>query len=384
MQAINVLFVTHYTQLFGANKSLLNLLNELILKGVKPIVLVPKSGDLIQELERKNIDYIINRFEWDFVASSKYQSFDGIYERLKLIRRNILAALRIAEILKSYNISLIYSNSSVILMGYILSKKLKVPHIWHFREFAELHYGLIPNIGYTLLKSALMNSASSVFVSECLRIYYTSKRLKNSHVVYNGIASKEFILSFKNLQKSHKRDVYVFCIVGLIEPNKGQLEALKAINILRKKHDNVLLKVVGTGNPAELIKYVKEEELANYVEFVGYVNNPFAILEPAFASLMCSRNEAMGRVTVESMCVKTPVIGFSSGGTKELITHENTGLLYNGDENDLAKEMEKLIYDQHLYQYVSENCYALALNNFTQEKYGILIHEIILSNTKIK
>jgi len=40
---------------------------------------------------------------------------------------------------------------------------------------------------------------------------------------------------------------------------------------------------------------------------------------------MCSRHEAMGRVTVEAMSACLPVIGFDNGGTAELIEHERSG-----------------------------------------------------------
>lgn len=45
--------------------------------------------------------------------------------------------------------------------------------------------------------------------------------------------------------------------------------------------------------------------------------------------LVCSRSEAFGRVTIESMMSSNPVIGANTGGTKELIIEGLTVIYMN-------------------------------------------------------
>jgi 3'-phosphoadenosine 5'-phosphosulfate sulfotransferase len=52
---MNVLFVTHYSSLYGANRSLLALIDGLDKEFIKPYVVLLLSGELEEALKRKNI-----------------------------------------------------------------------------------------------------------------------------------------------------------------------------------------------------------------------------------------------------------------------------------------------------------------------------------------
>lgn len=57
--------------------------------------------------------------------------------------------------------------------------------------------------------------------------------------------------------------------------------------------------------------------------------------------IVSSKQEAFGKITVEAMMGQIPVIGSNSGGTKELIKHNQNGLLFeSGNADDLAKKIE--------------------------------------------
>src|SRR5262249_58037516 len=86
-----------------------------------------------------------------------------------------------------------------------------------------------------------------------------------------------------------------------------------------------------------------EPAVAGRVEFWGYVPDPERAFLEADVALMCSRNEAMGRVTAEAMSACRPVIGFDSGGTTELIDPGRTGLLYRGGAEALAACMARYV-----------------------------------------
>jgi glycosyltransferase involved in cell wall biosynthesis len=84
---------------------------------------------------------------------------------------------------------------------------------------------------------------------------------------------------------------------------------------------------------------------------------------------MCSPNEALGRVTIESMMHGVPVVAFDSAGTSEIIEHEQTGLLYNSDGESLAAELERLLDDHSLYAGIVERARKHVFQNFTITKY---------------
>ena len=55
-----------------------------------------------------------------------------------------------------------------------------------------------------------------------------------------------------------------------------------------------------------------------------------------------SHNEPFGRVVIESMIQKTPVLASKSGGHIETIIHNKTGLLYNEDQ--ASNSLSRYIY----------------------------------------
>ena len=92
--------------------------------------------------------------------------------------------------------------------------------------------------------------------------------------------------------------------------------------------------------------------------------------------LVCSRNEAWGRVAAEAMVSEKPVIGYNSGGTKEIIIDNYNGLLYNNVE-ELVERMKEVIINQDLVKYLTKNAKRLALEQFSGEVYTSNILNII-------
>ena len=111
--------------------------------------------------------------------------------------------------------------------------------------------------------------------------------------------------------------------------------------------------------------------------FTGYVNNTKRYYLKADALLMCSKHEAMGRVTAEAMALGLPVIGRNSGGTAELIQHKKTGLLYETNYVELSEMMEEIMVNRELYNEIKRESYLFAKNNFTIEQYSNTIYEIL-------
>jgi len=96
----------------------------------------------------------------------------------------------------------------------------------------------------------------------------------------------------------------------------------------------------------------------------------------ADAVLVCSRNEAWGRVAAEAMISEKPVIGYNSGGTKEIITNNFNGLLYN-DVKELTTCMKTVIQNQELVNTIVNNAKKYALQRYSNLEYTDKILSII-------
>ena len=115
------------------------------------------------------------------------------------------------------------------------------------------------------------------------------------------------------------------------------------------------------------------------MELTGFVKDMAPLLRRAHALLNCSRNEAMGRITVEAMASGLPVIGHNSGGTPELITHGRNGLLYPGGDEALAERMAELADNVERARALGTQALRDAVERFSVERYAEEVLEVYRS-----
>lgn len=384
---MRVLFYSHDAFLYGASRSLLNVIEGLKTHGVDSHVVLPYGGPLENELQEKQIPYKILPHSW-WVSRIKppSNSISLYYKWLKDIKLrttiNIRALYSHLKYVKSLNPDIIYTNTSVIPMGAIVSFLLKKKHVWHLREFKEIDYGMYLDFGNGFFKLLIHRSDAVILISHALRTYYSNAlNSTKSFVVHNGIA---FQYEFdKNIQTKKKIDVttspYTFGIVGYLLESKGQHIAIKALSLLKDRYPDIKLIVAGSGDLNRLKKMITDLKLENHVDLVGFVKNPYEIYYAIDACLMCSRNEAFGRVTVEAMSAALPVIGNDRAGTSEIIQHEHTGLLYKGSQEELAHAMERFIQDPSWAKQLGRNGWNVARENFNIERNADDIYRILQS-----
>jgi glycosyltransferase involved in cell wall biosynthesis len=139
----------------------------------------------------------------------------------------------------------------------------------------------------------------------------------------------------------------------------GRLVEEKGIHLLIRSlvqlPQNVHLLVVGRGPLlAKLRSLARDLEVENRITFlrpVPYVNVPRILNEmdilvlPSIDTKYSS--ERFGRVLIEGMACEVPVVASDSGGIPDVVG--DAGLLFRaGDENDLAKKLLLLLYDNAL------------------------------------
>jgi glycosyltransferase involved in cell wall biosynthesis len=376
-----VAFITHYAELYGANLSLLNLIEGLGRYGVRPCVIAPEQGDLVPELARRGIPAAVLPFEW---WVSPRRTVPGVAARLL---RNVRRLRPLAAQLARWGCDLVYSNSSVFAVGAVAAAWLGLPHVWHLREFGRLDYGLLPDFGQHLSRLGFQSADATIFVSHALRRAVLGRSPPaNSHVIYNGVAPEAaFDLRRRAAESLRGRQgPFTFVLVGRFRESKGQAVAIRALALLAARHPAVRLLLVGgagqTGEQGyfdECRALAAELGVADRVQFWGYVPDPERAFLEADVALMCSRHEAMGRVTAEAMSASRPVIGFASGGTTELIDPGRTGLLYRGGAEALAACMARYVEAPELAWRHGQAGWHGARRRHSTEAYAAQIHEVL-------
>jgi glycosyltransferase involved in cell wall biosynthesis len=374
---MRILFITHYSEMYGANKSLLQLIIELRRDfGIKPIVLLPRVGEICKEFEKEKIEFQISHFYW-WVNNNK-----GIFQKVLNIRKQIRNQFRVKHICKLFsveNIDLVYSNSVTINMGVFVSKKLHCPHIWHFRESMEqFHFKY--SLGERYARKLFHKGTNKfILISDYLIRSYSCYLPANKITrIYNGINRIEL-----HRKGNQFEGVLKLCMVGVISEQKNQLDILKAIKILVEEHGitNIHLHIIGTaaGVCLENIQdFIAVNNLIKYISFHGHQNNVNELLTKMNLGIMCSRDEAFGRVTIEYMLHRLPVIASNSGANPELIEPGKNGELYElYNAQDLANKIMSFVQNPELLQEYGRYAQEFAVENFSSEQNSKSIYKTI-------
>ncbi|MDE6744818.1 MAG: glycosyltransferase family 4 protein [Lachnospiraceae bacterium] len=375
---MRILFVTYCRAMLGANRSLVQLIIDLREQyDVEPYVLMPavEDGSLHEELERLRIPYFIHPMKaWVVSENAKFQRLRG----LKACIENRKNLKEIIDKIEDKQFDLIYSNNSTIQIGADLAKRMKLPHIWHVREYGKADFHIVFSYAPKAVKAKFDAAANVIAVSKSLEKYIRENISPSAKTIsiYNGICSRKPLReNWNEDQKLH------FCYVGALQDGKNQLELLKAVDVLlREKITDFHVTLVGEGGDyeRELREYCNRNTLNSYVTFAGYCSDVMNLLDRMDIGVICSQYEAFGRATVEYMLSSMPVIGANGSGTGEIIRHEINGYLYQGGEvAQLAGYMKKMIMNRDVMKEMGQNAYFYAQENFTSERTADQIYQVI-------
>jgi len=371
---MKICFIAHCTALYGANRSLLDLIDGLVSHGVEPYVIVPQEGDVTNALRERKIPVGI-------VPLHFWVGPPGVLALSGRLFKNLKAFPLLVKQLLVWQPDIIYTNSSVIPCGAAAAIFLRKPHIWHLREFPDINYGWKFDFGGKFSRWVIRESGTAIAVSESVKEYFCChKEWTSVYVVYNGVQSEKIMDQLKERRREID-DECIFAIVGTLHPSKGQKSAIKATAIIAAKHPNIRLLVAGSGDFGPLKKFASEIGIYSKVDFLGHVDDPFPLYLRSRAVLMCSPCEAMGRVTAEAMAASRPVIGYQGGGTPEIIEDGVTGFLYDGSVEALAVCMQRFAEDRGLASKMGNAAWWAARRRFTVEAYAGSVLDVIAHST---
>ncbi|WP_034445649.1 glycosyltransferase [Butyrivibrio sp. AE2032] len=331
MKVKKVLYIVHESGLGGANRSLIDYLH-VVDKLVCPIVVLPSNGPAEVRLRQLGIRYFVIPFKNGYGRIGEYSERDIACNFID----NYEAAKQLASVVELEGIDIIHSNSSVINVGAMASAMTNVPHIWHVREFMEEDFGW-EHWDKDLKKRLLSCTSEVVSISDAVRIDFEGKYGFESCRIYDGI-------DVKCTDKNLKQDNNSFLFAGSISENKGQMDAVLAMNELVKSGGDAKLYIIGNGNAQVkwvIKRFIKYNGLEKNIELIAYCDDLSEWRERCAFSITGSKMEALGRVTVEAMADGLIPIGTDMGGTAELIGEDGgRGFLYEyGNYYQLAQKM---------------------------------------------
>ncbi len=184
------------------------------------------------------------------------------------------------------------------------------------------------------------------------------QRYPNLHVLEKQFHERNQLVDIKKIVNYFKtKDDEVFnsnrlVVLGSIEENKGQIDAIELINTLNKTKDSDkyhLLLIgeydVNSDYYTKILELIKKYKLEEYIHFLGFIDNPFEIIKSSKAMINASRSEGFGRSAFEAMLLKVPLISTTVGGLSDFVD-ETTAYTFNAsDLNSLKKAFDELLND---------------------------------------
>ena len=374
---MKVLYVAHCTDMSGANKSLVQLIVELRDNyGVEPFVLYPVVGQneewsIADALKENHIEGLSHKL---ICFQRKEHSF---LFKLYFLIRGTMFLLQILYHLRGKHFDLVHSNSSVIDTGLYIAKAKNAPHLWHFREVASLSFNYKSILGEKYQRFVYHHSDKVIAISNNVKKEFGDLiPQEKTLVIPNGI-KPPYVKVFPN----HYSDVVNVCIIGRLEENKNQMEAVKAFMLLPDEFkDKVKLHIIGDASSSygvALKKYVEDNGLESSVTVYGVRNDVNEFLQNMNIGLMLSKHEAFGRVTVEYMMHKLCVIASNTSANTEIIRDGENGYLYEfGNAKLLAEKIESLVNNREIMKTLSHVGYTDAMANYVSSINSSRVHQV--------
>lgn len=161
--------------------------------------------------------------------------------------------------------------------------------------------------------------------------------------------------------------------VGVLSPVKNVRILIEAFSKIEKEFPNFKLTIVGKGPERKnLESKVKSLNLEDKVEFKGRLSleETKNVMKKCYCFVLPSLSEGLGRVLMEAMALKKPIIASNVGGIPELIKDNENGFLFKkGNLEELVRKLKILLEDRSLAKKMGEKGKEIIENKFSNEKY---------------
>ena len=220
---------------------------------------------------------------------------------------------------------------------------------------------------HPILLLMVWSSDTFVCTSACIRRQWMRKScLSKFRVFYPPFNLEKYNSVVSHPGNSDRSKAYpTLGYVGRLSEEKGLHYLIRAMARVCCRFPGVKLLVAGSGVMENSFKSLaKTEKVADAINFLGFQDNPFRIMEQIDLLILPSRTEGCPIVVIEAMAMGVPVIASNVGGVPELVTNDVGTLVPPKDAEALAKSITNLLEQPELMRKMGEAAHKRAFTYF--------------------
>jgi glycosyltransferase involved in cell wall biosynthesis len=314
--------------------------------------------------------------------------------------------LKLSRKIAEWRIDLVHTSTSLTIAGALAARVSRKPHIWHVREWIGqrgLFRFWLPDPWLVRVFNMLADriASESHFAGS---VFFEQGAARNVNVIYDGVdcadydrpdagcdlrrslnvEPKEILVAMvANLGATMKRhDVFIemsarlaplfpctrFVVFGQ-EPRGGS-----------RLHDS------GSRYAANLKRLVSSLGLGERFIWAGFQENIPEMMAALDILVHPCEVEGFGRIAIEAMAARRPVVGPNRGGISETVVDGHTGFLVEpGNVSGFADSLARLLRDGELRRRMGEQARRHVEENFSLQQHVrqvTSLYEEVLSDHK--
>lgn len=352
----------------GTEKSLLNILNILPKHYEVTILLLENKIELLKDIPLNvKIEILENESIYNYLQNTPLINY-----KISLKQFRFIISISLLINYLKYKIT---GNSEYLFIP--LNNKLKINPINNVKYDIAVAYAgphdfityyilnfikaekKIQWIHFDVLKIHLNHRFIKKFYPKFNKIYCVSEGAKNSLMsildnnlnieVFKTPLNKERILKLSKEKNAFNDEAIKILTVGRLTHEKGHFLFMNPLKRLINEGFNLRWYIIGDGSQMNFLKKTASDlDILNYVVFVGTVYNPYPYYNECDIYIQPSLHEGDCITLSEAKLFNKPILTTDFISAKEKITHYQTGLIADINEESLYINMRQLLLDYKL------------------------------------
>jgi glycosyltransferase involved in cell wall biosynthesis len=313
----------HYVDIGGGEMCFLNFLAHLDREQFEPVVVCPRTGELVGRLQQQEVQVRILPVDLALPVRGT----------LKIISPQVL--IRLVKLIWKENIALLhpytlyprnYANAAALITGIPL---IYTCHAWQWGEqLRDLQMKLLNTLPKGIIAVSKMIADSLVrrriIAPEKIQVIHPGVDLNRFKVDGDPSTRTEFGIF---------ADTPLVGIIARFNDVKDFVGFLRAAALVLRERPSVRFLIVGdevlpVDNHKDTVKKtIRELGLSRSVILAGYRQDIPQVLASLDVLVSSSLRESFGLTLVEAMAAGKPVVATRCGGPEEIVVHGETGFL---------------------------------------------------------